>query len=39
MIAHPLTDADLAQRTDITTREDIDTLTAFWAWQLLGEQG
>ncbi len=71
MIVHPLTDADLAQRTDITTRDDIDllvrsfyryaamdellgpifeaahvdwpshidTLTAFWAWQLLGEQG
>jgi hemoglobin len=71
VIVHPLTDAELAQRTDITTRDDvdllvrsfyryaamdellgpifevanvdwpshIDTLTGFWAWQLLGEPG
>lgn len=71
MIVHPLTDADLAQRTDIATRADvqvlvrsfyryaamdevlgpifeaahvdwpshIDTLTDFWAWQLLGQRG
>ncbi len=71
MIVHPLTDADLASRTDLETRADIDrlvvtfyryaamdellgpvfeaahvdwpghieTLTDFWAWQLLGERG
>ena len=71
MIVRPLTHADLAQRTDITTRDDvdllvrsfyryaamdellgpifetaevdwpshIDTLTDFWAWQLLGQPG
>ncbi len=71
MIVHPLTDAELADRTDIADRDDIellvrsfyryaamdellgpifsaaqvdwpshiDTLTEFWAWQLLGERG
>lgn len=71
MIVHPLTDDELAQRADITTRDDIDllvrsfyryaamdevlgpvfeaadvdwrshidTLTEFWAWQLLGQPG
>ncbi len=71
MIVHPLTDADLASRTDIDDRADIErlvvafyryaamdellgpvfvaahvdwpghieTLTDFWAWQLLGQRG
>jgi hemoglobin len=71
VIVHPQTDADLARRTDITTRNDIDllvrsfyryaamddllgpifeaaqvdwpshidTLIAFWEWQLLGRPG
>ena len=71
MIVHPLTDAELAGRTDLQCRDDIeklvvafyryaaldellgpvfeaahvdwpghiDTLTDFWAWQLLGERG
>jgi truncated hemoglobin YjbI len=71
VIVHPLTDAELASRTDLQDRGDIerlvvafyryaamdellgpvfvaahvdwpghiDTLTDFWAWQLLGERG
>ena len=71
MIVRPLTEADLAKRTDLADRTDIellvrsfyryaamdellgpifsaahvdwpshiDTLTDFWAWQLLGERG
>ncbi len=71
MIVRPLTDAELANRADLDTRDDIarlvvafyryaamdellgpvfeaaevdwpehiDTLTDFWAWQLLGERG
>ena len=71
VIVHPLTDADLARRADLTNVTDIEllvrsfyryaamdellgpifsaanvdwpshieTLTEFWAWQLLGERG
>lgn len=71
MIVHPLTDAELADRTDLTCRDDIErlvvdfyryaamdevlgpvfvaanvdwpghieTITDFWAWQLLGKRG
>lgn len=71
MIVHPLSDAELASRTDLHDRDDIerlvvafyryaamdellgpvfeaaevdwpdhiDTLTDFWAWQLVGERG
>lgn len=71
MIVHPLTEAELANRGDLTDRSDIEflvrsfyryaamdellgpvfsaarvdwpshieTLTCFWAWQLLGQRG
>lgn len=38
MIVHPLTDSDLAQRTDITTRDDIDLLVrSFYRYAAMDE--
>ena len=38
MIVHPLTDADLAQRTDIATRDDVDVLVrSFYRYAAMDE--
>jgi hemoglobin len=38
VIVHPLTDADLARRTDITTRDDVDVLVrSFYRYAAMDE--